>query len=71
MPDAGTLVCDPRGNDDGRQLVRIAFSDGLEYTLSDRARGFEFPELDTRVKPVWPDGPSLGPIVARGFELCQ
>lgn len=70
IPDDGTLVCDPSGADDGRLLVRIDFGDGIEYALNGQARDFGFPELDTTVMPDWPDGSSLGPIIARGLELC-
>jgi hypothetical protein len=71
IPRAGHLLCDPSGNGDGRLLVRIDFGDSIEYALNGQARSFGFPELDTTVMPDWPDASSLGPIIARGLELCE
>jgi hypothetical protein len=71
IPRSGHLVCDPSGNGDGRLLVRIDFGDSIEYALNGQARTFGFPELDTTVMPAWPDASSLGPIIARGLELCE
>ncbi len=66
---AGTLVCYPSG--DGRQFVTFDIGDGIEYGINGQARDFGFPDIDEAVLPSYPDLSGLGPIIAKGLELCE
>lgn len=70
-PTSATLHCLQSGNDDGRLIVTVGFGDLIEYALNGQARSAGFVDLDTSVMPAWPDASSLGPIIARGLELCD
>ncbi len=68
--DAGTLACYVDVRDPRRMMVTFTTGNGIEYGINGSARAFGYPDADDGMIPTWPDASMLGPVIARGLELC-